>query len=98
MRRIALAMLLVFAAGCAAHDPAAVVTGPELGALSTARHVVRITQSADGPRYTIETKDGEVIAAERTWDELRAEHPTIVDALDGATARPLDASVFGLDR
>lgn len=92
MRRTAILFAFLLS-GCAAHDPAAVETGPELGALVTARHVVRVTQAADGPRYTIETRDGETVAVELTWDELRAELPTLAEKLEGATAAGrLDAS------
>ena len=65
-------------------------------------HTITIYSAPDGPRFTVATVDGKVMADQLSADEMRQQHPGIYktykssfagsDAHLDASARPLDAS------
>lgn len=96
MKNVALAIALALAAAaCGAPGPAA---RGSLGTLVTHDHVVQVEQTADGVRYSIETRDGELVASDLTREQLETLAPTAAKSLETGTARrALDARVLIAD-
>lgn len=90
MRTTLVASVLVLsAAGCG--PVAATHVNPSLGAMVTRDNVVLVEQTPEGVRYTLETRDGDLIAANLTREELAALDPRAAESLEQGTA--LDASL-----
>ena len=85
MKNVALAFALALtAAACGAPGPAA---RGSLGSVVTRDHVVTVEQTADGVRYSIETRDGDLVAADLTRDELAAVAPDAAKSLEIGIAK-----------
>ena len=84
----ALLSLSFTAAGCGA--PGAPIR-PSLGSLVLRDHIVVVEQTSDGLRYTIEGRDGSLVAENLTRDELESLAPGALRHLETGTA--LDARV-----
>ena len=84
MRRslLALALALSCNAGCGAPGPAA---RPSLGSLVTHDHVVVVEQTPDGLRYSVETRDGDLVAERLTREELETLAPGAARHLETGT-------------
>lgn len=83
VRILALGVVLASAA-CGAPGPAA---RGSLGSLVTRDHMVVIEQTQNGTRYTIETREGDLVAADLTREELEAVAPNAAKSLETGTAR-----------
>ena len=83
---LALAFVSSLIAGCGAPGPAA---RPTLGSLVTHDHIVVIEQSPDGVRYSLETREGDVVASNLTRDELETLAPGAARHLETGTGRLL---------
>lgn len=81
-RSIALFALSFSIAGCG--GPGAAVS-PSLGSLVTHDHVVVIEQTADGLRYSVETRDGELVAEGLTREGLERLAPGAARHLETGT-------------
>jgi hypothetical protein len=69
---------------------------PIIGQLRGRNHTIIIHASSDGPRFTVTTPDGRVVAAALTSDEIRATHPEIYDTYKKTLAqydKYIDASI-----
>ena len=66
-------------------QPAQISAFP-LGSLRGRQHEIRIHSSVDGPRYTISTLDGKILAVEATIDELRANHSELFETIRSTIA------------
>jgi hypothetical protein len=69
---------------------------PNIGQLRGRNHTIIIHAGADGPRFTVTTPDGRVIAAALTADEMRAAHPGLYDTYKKTFAQYdtyIDASI-----
>lgn len=53
------------------------ITPPIIGQLKSRHHTILIHTGSDGPRFTVATLDGKVIAAALTVDQMQAQHPEI---------------------
>lgn len=85
MRNLALALSFALtAAACGAPGPAA---RGSLGSLVTRDHVVVVEQTEEGVRYSIETRDGEIVASDLTREELAAIAPDAAKSLELGTAQ-----------
>jgi hypothetical protein len=80
MKPILLAVVLAFSPALFAGDDPAVV-----GHLETARHNI-VVWAGDQPRYTVRTKDGQVLAEKIPLRELSAKFPELHRAVDGSYA------------
>ena len=54
--------------------------------LASRDHVVSITASPDGPRYTAKTREGVLLATGLTLQELQEQHPDVYQRLAPAIA------------
>jgi hypothetical protein len=89
--------LLIFAAstvagttGCLGPDsigpasqPLSAVSPPVLGSLQSRDRVVAFRGGPDGPRFDVQTRDGQLIAADLTLEQVTAQHPELGRALRG---------------
>ena len=50
---------------------------PVIGQLRSRKHSILIHVGSDGPRFTVSTLDGRVIATALSIDEMQAQHPEI---------------------
>jgi hypothetical protein len=53
------------------------VAPPIIGQLKSRHHLTLIHTSSDGPRFTVSTHDGKVVAAALTLDEIQSQLPEI---------------------
>jgi hypothetical protein len=103
MRRIVLSIAIVLAASCSSSrsDDGAPTTHVEiepvvLGHFETREHKLTWLVGDDGPRFTICTRDGELLAADLSPSDVEARFPALGDfvrsALAGDARAVLDAS------
>lgn len=94
---LGLAILFV---GCAAVEPAQSAHAPKevdsatpsrLGMLKTRDHVLHFFATADGPRYTVVTHDGEVLKANLSADQLAEQFEELAKAVAERTGQSVDA-------
>ena len=72
------------------------ITPPIIGQLKSRKHTILIHTASDGPRFTVTTHDGKVIAAALSVSEMQAMHPDIFKTYKESFANfesYLDASV-----
>ncbi len=72
------------------------IAPPIIGQLKGRQHTIIIHTASDGPRFTITTPDGRVVATALSVDEIRAQHPSIFKAYEQTFAQGgayLDASL-----
>jgi hypothetical protein len=70
-------------------------TPPIIGQLKSRHHTILIHTGSDGPRFTVATLDGKVIAEALSVDEMQAQHPEIYETYKSSFAKYdgyLDAS------
>ena len=85
MKNLALAAALALSiSACGAPGPAA---RGQLGSLVTRDHVVQVEQTPDGVRYSIETRDGELVASDLTREQLETLAPNAAKSLETGTAQ-----------
>lgn len=96
---VLLAVVLGGAAGCSRSDapsapsaagPAPAADSPEpgiLGHFETAEHVVAWLETTDGPRFTVRTKSGVVLASELTSDEIEKRFPELREIVRSALGK-----------
>ena len=84
----ALPAFLVAASVCvfSAAPPAPAEPGAPIGHLQFRDHFVSIASGPDGPRYTVRTKEGEVVGADLDEAALRAQHPELHRRLTDSVA------------
>jgi hypothetical protein len=73
------------------------ITPPIIGQLKSRHHTILIHVGSDGPRFTVSTLDGKVVAAALTMDEMHAQHPEIYKLYKDTFAKEvgsLDASNY----
>jgi hypothetical protein len=69
---------------------------PVIGQLKSRHHTILIHTGSDGPRFTVATLDGNVIAEALSVDEIQAQHPEIYKTYKESFANYevyLDASI-----
>jgi hypothetical protein len=62
--------------------------GSIIGRLKTRDRVITITSGSDGPLYTIESKDGEMIATNLSGEELATRFPALYEKIEKSLADP----------
>lgn len=62
--------------------------GSVIGRLKTRDLVITITTGPDGPLYTIESKEGELIAPNLSGEELASRFPTLYEKIEKSLADP----------
>lgn len=62
--------------------------GSVIGRLKTRDRVITITSGPDGPLYTIESKEGELIAANLSGEELATRFPALYKKIEKSLADP----------
>lgn len=76
------------------------IAPPIIGQLRGRHHTIVIHIASDGPRFTVTTPDGRVVAAALSSDEMRAKHPAIYKTYEQSFAQGgayLDASIGPLE-
>jgi hypothetical protein len=62
--------------------------GSVIGRLKTRDRVITITSGPDGPLYTIESKEGELIAPNLSGEELATRFPALYEKIEKSLADP----------
>src|SRR5437868_1906011 len=64
-----------------------------LGKLETRDSVITYYSTIGGARFTVRGRDGSLVAANVTFDELRARRPDLGELVETSVARPIDATL-----
>ena len=67
-----------------------------IGHLKTSDKMITIRSDTDGPRYTVKTIDGKLLAGDLSREDLYAEFPDLVEVIERGLAGQ-DASLRSLD-
>ena len=88
------APVLVLLAGCNSYEEP---ERPLIGYFEMRSHLITIHASSEGPRFTLATKDGEMLEREITAKKFQARRPGLFDTFRSSIAgesNNLDASLF----
>ena len=81
VRLLFLAVLTIPFLGCVDSSEQAEFVQPPIGVLDTGEFLVTMHSSPEGPRYTLENKDGDLLARELSRSEFIAQFPELKEEI-----------------
>jgi hypothetical protein len=94
---VALAVLLL-AVSTPTHADSADDEAPSIVHLAFRDHIVTITSSPSGPRYSVRTTSGTLLSEDLTEDQLLAEHPKLHSHIRSSVASDESGSLIWAGR
>jgi len=81
-----LALCLVSLTGCGGPTEEKEFVQPPVGVLDTGEFLVTLHSSPEGPRYTLENKEGNLVARELSRSDFIAQFPELKEEISGLWA------------